>query len=36
MTPIHHHFELQGIKEEKIVEIFWLINIVLVIFSIVM
>ena len=35
MTPIHHHFELQGIKEKKIVEIFWLINIVLVIFSIV-
>ena len=35
MTPIHHHFELQGIREEKIVEIFWLINIVLVIFSIV-
>jgi len=35
MTPIHHHFELQGIKEEKIVEIFWLINIVLIIFSIV-
>ena len=36
MTPIHHHFEIQGIREEKIVEIFWLINIVLVIFSIVM
>ena len=36
MTPIHHHFELQGFKEEKIVEIFWLTNIVLVIFSIVM
>ena len=35
MTPIHHHFELQGIKEKKLVEIFWLINIVLVIFSIV-
>jgi len=35
MTPIHHHFELKGIKEEKIVQIFWLINIVLVIFSIV-
>ena len=35
MTPIHHHFELLGMKEEKIVEIFWLINIVLVIFSIV-
>ncbi len=36
MTPIHHHFELQGIREEKIVEIFWLTNIVLIIFSIVM
>jgi len=36
MTPIHHHFELQGIKEKKIVEIFWLTNILLVIFSIVM
>jgi len=36
MTPIHHHFELQGINEEKIVEIFWLINIVIVIFSIVL
>ena len=36
MTPIHHHFELQGFREEKIVEIFWLINIVLIIFSIVM
>tara|TARA_Y100000589_G_C27065301_1_gene593050 strand:+ start:33 stop:1094 length:1062 start_codon:yes stop_codon:yes gene_type:complete len=36
MTPIHHHFELKGFKEEKIVGIFWLINIILVIFSIVM
>ena len=36
MAPIHHHFELQGIKEDKIVEIFWLINILLLIFSIVM
>ena len=35
MTPIHHHFELQGFKEEKIVGIFWIINIFLVIFSIV-
>ena len=35
MTPIHHHFELKGIREEKIVEIFWLINIILIIFSIV-
>jgi len=36
MTPIHHHFELRGVREEKIVEIFWIINIVLLIFSIVM
>ncbi len=36
MTPIHHHFELKGIREEKIVEIFCLINIVLIFFSIVM
>ena len=36
MTPIHHHFELKGFKEEKIVEIFWIINIILVIFSIVL
>ena len=35
MTPIHHHFELQGTREEKIVEIFWLFNIFLLIFSIV-
>jgi len=35
MTPIHHHFELKGIKEERLVGIFWLINIFLVIFSIV-
>ena len=36
MSPIHHHFELQGIEEKKIVRIFWLINILLVIFSIVL
>ena len=36
MAPIHHHFELKGIREEKIVEIFWIINIVLIIFSIVL
>ncbi len=27
MAPIHHHFELQGNKETKIVESFWLISI---------
>ncbi len=36
MTPIHHHFELKGIKEEKIVENFWKINILLIILGIVL
>ena len=36
MAPIHHHFELQGIKEEEIVENFWKINILLVILGIVL
>ena len=35
MAPLHHHFELLGIKERKIVESFWKINILLVIFGIV-
>ena len=36
MTPIHHHFELQGTKEEKIVENFWKVNTLLVILGIVL
>ena len=36
MTPIHHHFELKGLKEEEIVGIFWKINIILIFFSIVL
>ena len=36
MTPIHHHFELKGMKEEKIVEKFWKINILLVVLGIVL
>ncbi len=36
MAPLHHHFELKGIKEEKIVERFWKINILLTIFGIVL
>ena len=36
MTPIHHHFELKGIKEEKIVENFWKVNILLVVLGIVL
>ena len=36
MTPIHHHYELKGVKEEKIVESFWKLNILLVILGIVL
>ncbi len=36
MAPLHHHFELAGMKETKIVENFWKINILLVIFGIVL
>jgi phospho-N-acetylmuramoyl-pentapeptide-transferase len=36
MAPIHHHFELKGIKEQKIVENFWKINILLVVLGIVL
>ena len=36
MAPLHHHFELKGFKEQKIVENFWKINILLVILGIVL
>ena len=36
MAPLHHHFELQGVKEQKIVENFWKINILLVFLGIVL
>ncbi len=36
MTPIHHHFELKGINEEKIVENFWKANILMVFLGIVL
>ena len=36
MAPLHHHFELKGVKEVKIVENFWKINILLVILGIVL
>ncbi len=36
MTPLHHHFELKGVKEKKIVENFWKINILLVMLGIVL
>ena len=36
MAPLHHHFELLGFDEEKIVENFWKTNIILVILGIVL
>jgi len=36
MAPLHHHFELKGVKEQKIVENFRKINILLVILGIVL
>ena len=35
MTPIHHHFELQGNKETQIVSGFWFITLLLVIFNLI-
>ncbi len=36
MAPLHHHLELKGVKEEKIVENFWKINTLLIILGIVL
>jgi len=36
MAPLHHHFDIKGMKEQKIVEIFWKINILLVVLGIVL
>jgi len=33
MAPIHHHFELKGWAEPKIIVRFWIISIVLAILS---
>ncbi|HEX9654067.1 MAG TPA: phospho-N-acetylmuramoyl-pentapeptide-transferase [bacterium] len=33
MAPIHHHFELSGWEEQKVVVRFWIIGILLVLFS---
>ena len=34
MAPLHHHFELMGWPEEKIVVRFWILAVLLVLFSI--
>ena len=36
MAPIHHHFELCGIKETKIVPSFWLVCLILAIIGVAM
>ena len=36
MSPLHHHYELQGVNEVLIVETFWKINIVLAVLGIVL
>ena len=35
MTPIHHHFQLKGIHENKIVIRFWIVALILAVLSIV-
>ncbi len=35
MTPIHHHFELKGIPEPKVVVRFWIVGIILALFTII-
>jgi phospho-N-acetylmuramoyl-pentapeptide-transferase len=35
MTPIHHHFELQGNNETVIVSSFWFVTLLLVIINII-
>lgn len=35
MSPLHHHYEMSGWKETKVVFIFWLVSVVLVWISIV-
>jgi len=35
MTPIHHHFELKGVPESKVVIRFWIIGIILALFTII-
>jgi len=33
MAPIHHHFELKGLDETKIIVRFWIISILLAVLS---
>ena len=33
MAPLHHHFELKGWKESKVVVRFWIVAVILALFS---
>jgi phospho-N-acetylmuramoyl-pentapeptide-transferase len=33
MAPIHHHFELKGWPESKVIVRFWIVGIILALFS---
>ena len=33
MAPIHHHFELKGLVEPKLIVRFWIVSIVLAVIS---
>jgi len=35
MTPIHHHFQLKGVPESKVVIRFWIIGIILALFTVI-
>jgi len=35
MTPIHHHFELKGIPESKVIVRFWIVGIIFALFTII-
>jgi phospho-N-acetylmuramoyl-pentapeptide-transferase len=34
MAPIHHHFELQGVSEPKVIVRFWIVSVLLALFAI--
>jgi len=33
MAPLHHHFELSGLAEPKIIVRFWIVTLILVLFA---
>jgi phospho-N-acetylmuramoyl-pentapeptide-transferase len=35
MSPIHHHFQKKGIPEPKIVTRFWIVGIILAVFTVI-